>query len=172
MKICSYCGKENPDDAVVCLIDLTRLAPDVPVKSWRVNTVVDEAARPFAVKFAVSLLAFCEVLDLVRDIVRHLSHPYFHRSSDFYLWSIYIYGIGALLLYCIYRGKNWARWVLLYAIGLGAVVPLFVWIGPLHWNYYFHLLIDAMVAVALFQHSSNEWYKGWKQILNKPTPAT
>ena len=31
MKICLYCGKENPDDAVVCLIDRTRLAPDVPV---------------------------------------------------------------------------------------------------------------------------------------------
>ena len=180
VKTCPYCGQEYPDDATVCSIDLQSLDPEPPAKSSRAEilakraeTSAHMAARPFAVKFAVCLLAFGEVFGLVQNIFGYQSH--LHRFSNFQypdFSTVCVYGIMAVFLYFVYRGKNWARWVVFSAVFWGTFALIFMLTGSLHWDFYFHLLIETIAIVALFQRPSNEWYKGSKKILSEPVPAT
>jgi hypothetical protein len=179
MKSCPYCGKENPDDATVCAIDQKPLDPEMPLpspKSSRADVLAHLAARPFAVKFAVGALAFGGALDFVQDIARYQSrlfrYPNFQYPDSFYLSTVYTYGIVALFLYLIYRGKNWARWVVLCSIIFGTIAAPFIFIGRLPWSFYFHSLINLIAIIALIQRSSNEWYRGSKKILSQPAAAT
>jgi len=178
MKICPYCGKENPDDATVCSVDQTRLGPDVPEEPQRApsrpKTVIDLAARPFTVILAVQLLAAETIFGLVQEIM--IYRRYFHHFPNFHYPGFYLplagsYGVCALFLYSIYRGKNWARWIASCVIIFGAIAAPFMQIGHLPWIFYFNTLICMTAIVALFQHSSNAWYKGSKQILGEPAPA-
>jgi hypothetical protein len=177
MKICPYCGKENPDEATVCSVDRTRLGPDVPEEFPRpksASIVVDLAARPFTVVFAVQLLAADMVFGLVQQIMVY--HRYFHRFPNFhypgyYLPTAGIYGFWALFIYLIYRGKNWARWIASCLIVLGIVATPFAMIGRLGWMFYFNTFLIGVAGIALFQPSSNEWYKGSKKILGEPAPT-
>lgn len=180
MKICPYCGKENPDDATVCSLDRTHLDPDVPVESQReasrAKTVVDLAARPFTVTFAVQLLAADTIFGLALDMSSYLFrthhyYPNFHIPISFYLQTAYTNGIVALFIFLIYRGKNWARWVASCVIVLATIVAPFMQVGHLPWVFYFNTSICLTAVVALFQRSSNEWYKGSKKILSEPAAA-
>ncbi len=173
MKTCPYCGTEYPDDATVCSIDRQSLDPEVSRKPSRAEFLAHMAARPFEVKFGANLLVCSLIFSFVQTLVGHQWYLYHHhdsRSSSFYFLIIWIYSISSLILYCIYRGRNWARWLLLCSLIWGIVAP-FILIGLFHWDYYFKWLIDAIAVVALFQRPSNEWYKGSKKILSDPAPA-
>jgi peptidoglycan/LPS O-acetylase OafA/YrhL len=176
MKTCPYCGKQNPSEATVCAIDGQPLDPEMPPalrpsKTRRPKTVVDLSARPFTVRFAVWALALAEAIDVVRQVASYESH--FHGYSDFWFnsfWYTRIFGFTfeALLLYFAYRGKSWARWVMLLMLIVGMVSILSTPKSALHWDFYFFSLIEISAMAALFQRSSNEWYKGAKTILSEP----
>ena len=161
MKSCPYCGNENPDDATVCVIDGQPPVPEQPTIA-PTDAVVRMTARPFTVKFAVGLLAFGWILDLALVIFQYQLHG--ARSRHFYSFTAYIFGIVAVFLYLVFRGKNWARWVVVCSMILGIFAGPFVRIGPPHWSTYFFTFIDIVAVVALFLRSSNEWYKGTKTV--------
>ena len=181
MKTCPYCGKENPDDATLCAIDGQSLDPDLPSteppvsRPPRAKRVVDLSARPLAVKFGLSLLALEQVVGFVMGITSYELH--FHGYSKFWynsFWyeTIFSFSFEALLLFFAYRGKNWARWVILSVLIFGAVSILW---GPkvaLHWDFYFFSLIEVVALAALFEPSANKWYKGSKIISGEPVSAS
>jgi len=182
VKTCPYCGQEYPDDATVCSIDRQSLDPKTPTKpspaeilAKRAETSAHMAARPFTVTFAVQLLAADMVFILIQDIVRHLWYvhrfPNFHHWINFYFPTTLGCGLWTLFIYFIYRGKNWARWFLSCVIVVWAIAAPFMLIGPLHWDFYFQMLLDGFAVVALFQRESNEWYKGAKKIVSESAPA-
>jgi hypothetical protein len=162
MKRCTYCGKEYPDDVAACPLDQHPVTPDgrevtLPKKP-RSDNREHLASRPAAVKFAVSLLAFAVVLDLALTIFKYQSNG--ARTRDFYPTAVFAFGTVAILLYLVFRGKNWARWVVACSISLGILIGPFRRIGPPHWEAYFFTFIDILAVVALFQSSANDWYRG------------
>jgi hypothetical protein len=176
MKRCPCCGQENPDDATVCVIDQKPLDPDAPVKFSRPKPSRHDIrahliARPREVKSAVVLLAGSQAVDLVHSLLKY--HPVPSRSPGFYLNTAFEFGIPAFLLYFIFRGKNWARWVARFLTAVGFVTTssrgliLFR-----HWEEYFYLLIDIGALVLLFKRPSNERYTEPKSISSQPAPAS
>lgn len=163
MKSCPYCGKEYPDDATVCSIDQQRLDSETRTESSRPKKLIDMAARPATVKFAVGLLAFDMVFDLALMIFKYQSSG--AGTHHFYLFIGYTFGILAVLLYLLFRGYNWVRWLMIAGIVFGIVAGPFVRIGPAHWNTYLANVICGMAVVALLQPPSNEWYRGTKTVV-------
>lgn len=180
MKRCSYCGAENPDDATVCLIDQRPLSPETPVphakplrakrpraKPSRSEMLAHMASRPWEVTFAITLM----VLDLIFSIIQEAIHwwPY-HRYLNFrhpdsicyFIGFVCVYGIYVFLYNCIYRGKNWVRWLMSCLLLLAIISIPFIFHGGLHWDFYLHSLIELIAIAALFQRPSNEWFKGPK----------
>jgi hypothetical protein len=172
MKKCAYCGQENPDDATVCMIDQQPLAPED--KTPRSSKLSHEdvrahmAARPRAVKLAVGLLAFSSFLDFVRLTVNY--HSYLSRHLDFCFSMVFTYCFVSLLLYFVFRGKNWARWVLVCMLFLGSFSP-FLSRQQFHWGFYFYMLFDIVVVAALFQRSANEWFAKPKKASGQLLPT-
>lgn len=171
MKKCPYCGKENPDDATVCALDQQPLDPvpkaPAPRKLSSEEIRAHLATRPLAVKFAVGLLAFGAGLDLIRIIIKY--HSYFSRHINFSFSMIWTNCFVTLLLYCVFCGKNWARWVLV-GILLLSMVP-FSSVHQLHWESYFYLAINAAAITALFKRASNEWFTKLKKVRMQLLPS-
>ena len=166
MKRCTYCGKEYPDEVAVCPLDqypVTQHGNEIALpKKLRPDNREHLALRPSSVKFAVSLLTFSQVLDLALLIYRYQSHG--DRTHDFYPLVTFTFGAVAVILYWVFRGKNWARWVVLCGIALGILLGPSMRIGPAHWRTYLFTCIDIVAAIALFLPSANEWYKGVKKV--------
>lgn len=190
MKRCSYCGRENPDDATVCIVDGKPFEPDAPVtvakasrskpprpKPSREEVLAHLSARPWEVKFAVGLLA----LDMAFEIISEIIHwwPYrrylnSHHPDSICLFIVFVclYGIYWCLFYRIYHGKNRARWLMGCYFVLANISIPFMYRGSLRWDFYLHAVIEFLAIVALFQPSPNNWFKARKKIWNQPAPAT
>ena len=162
MKKCPYCGKENPDDAVVCSVDQQSLASNEPPSSPPQRVPIDMRAylaeRPWHVKLAVGIVAadfFVGTIGAFAEMLIHRarsSHPfvyYFAPGVGFtFVW---------LLLYFIFRGKNWARWLFFGAIILGYFLS-FAQTRQIHWRSFYYLAIDIAALILLFQRASSEWF--------------
>jgi len=166
MKRCVYCGKEYPDDVTVCPVDQrpvkseSRLVPslDKTAKKHRSGLEIRShlAARPAAVKLAVGLLAFSSVMEVIRQLVAY--HPQPSRDLHFIFSAVWATAVSLLILYFVFQGKNWARWLTLCMIILGTIWP-FPSRYLLHFAFYIQVLIDCIAVVALFQRASSDWFK-------------
>jgi hypothetical protein len=126
------------------------------------NTTATKGSRPLAVQIALLLLLVLTSTSLVRSALR----------ADWNSPFIYIkYAIDLIMLgvplWFVFRGKNWARWLLVaYGIG-GFCVSLARVIQHLNadassWLSAWTLLNVIAVAalVALFLPSASQWFRG------------
>jgi hypothetical protein len=165
MKLCVYCGKEYPDDATECPVDQQPVtsdgrpvpAPKKAAKKHRSDLEIRAhlAARPRTVKFGVGFLALDTVIGVIRGITAY--HPDLSSDPEFYFSTIFTFVMPLIILYFIFQGKNWARWLTVSLLVLGTIAPI-----PLHYrvhlSFYISTLLDFVAAAVLFERSSNEWF--------------
>lgn len=126
-------------------------------------------SRPLAVKLALAILVVhlgsLEVLDAV------------HGKWDSFLFYIKIGMMVAMLfvpLWFVFRGKNWARW-LLVGLGIAELCLIFGFVLPrlssqhaltTSWivSTCFHNSIDFIAVAALFLPSSNRWFRTYANV--------
>jgi len=126
------------------------------------NPTAPRNARPLAVNMALVFFLLTIGTSLVRSAAR----------ADWNSWLVYVkYGgefvILAVPLWFIFRGRNWARWLLVsYAVGGFCVsVPQLIQHFDGHSNrwlvsYGLRNLIGVVALIILFLRSSNQWFRG------------
>jgi hypothetical protein len=171
MKKCPYCGKEYPDDTMVCPTDRQPLASDAapspPAKRFPIDMRAHFATRPREVKVAVGLLGAGLALDTIMVLLGIAVYHPPSRNPDFYFTTAFNFVAAWLLLYFVFRGKNWARWLTLCLIVLGIVWPF----PPHHrltLRFYLYSLIDIAAIVLLFQRPTGKWYTKSKYVDENP----
>jgi len=119
------------------------------------------------VKIGIGFLAFSTLVDFVWEIVVNCLHP--SRDPWFYFLFVWTFSFTALVLYFAFRGKNWARWLIVFAIILGTI-DVFRPNHRLSGIFNFYALMEFIGVIALFLHASNEWYRGTKKV-SPPVPV-
>jgi hypothetical protein len=131
--------------------------------------------RPMAVNFALIVLALDNSVAFVVDVSNfQLSH-----YVMFWIWlveDIFLF----VLLWCAFRGKNWARWFVAIWMVLEVCISPFSWVSfhqpsSILWAIWFwsSWLLDVIAVLALFHASSNLWFRGSKMPPSQspePTP--
>jgi hypothetical protein len=176
MKQCSYCGKEYPDDATVCPMDRQPLVSDVEPSPSPERLVIDMqahfAARPLQVKVAAGLLGEGLAFDTIKALLRiAVHHPSPSLYPAFYFNIAVTYVVTWILLYFVFRGKNWARWLVLCSIVLGILSPLFPHYR-VNLGFYLYSLLDIVAVFLLFQRPSGEWFTKSKYLSENSQPAS
>ncbi|HWD93263.1 MAG TPA: hypothetical protein VG938_13040 [Verrucomicrobiae bacterium] len=115
------------------------------------------AARPPLVNVACLLLGvapFCDSIDVLLRIA--FQRPNFSQLPEYYLSSIFTIIVAWLLLYFVFRGKNWARWL---ELCLTVLVIVFAFaLNEMNAELDINLLIDIVAIFLLFRRSSTEWF--------------
>lgn len=121
-------------------------------------------ARPMAVKFALIVLALDNGEDFVMTIV-NFQLSYYVMFGIWLLEDILFF----VFLWCAFRGKNWARWLVAVWIVLGTCISPFSWVSfhqpsSILWTvwFWFGWMLDVIAVLALFHTSSNLWFRGNK----------
>ncbi len=123
---------------------------------------VHRSSRPIAVTLAVALLAVSGVSSVAGIVAPgvNLGNP-----LSYVVLGIMV-GVPTLLIWLIFKGKNWARWVflVLYAAGL-LFSPLSFqrWRAYSHWAatfYCLEMLLLLASAVALCLRPARRWFRG------------
>ena len=122
------------------------------------NITTHRGARPLAVKIAVGLLAASCGIDLVLKTIWYHSHH--SDDSDFYVSLAVVFTILSLLLYFLFRGRNWARWVVLFMFIIGIILSLVLHVQRHSGLYFIYLLMNTVAIVALFRSPSSQWFRG------------
>src|SRR3569833_916805 len=104
MKCCTYCGREYPENVLLCPVDhnaVTEGGKPIPPQREprkRARTKLEIRAhllaRPAAVSFGIGLLALSVLVDAVREKVFQRQHT--NHNPRFYVISLW--PIGASLL--------------------------------------------------------------------------
>lgn len=114
-------------------------------------------SRPLAVKISVCLLAVSGGTDLVRQIAWYRAHP--SGDPGFYFSLVLVIVFLSVLLFFLFRGHNWARWLVVIDIVLGVILSLVVRHGHQQVVWYFAFtLINTVAVLALFLPPSNQWF--------------
>ncbi len=132
------------------------------------NTSPKQRLRPLAVNLAVVLVLVTAGASLARTALRaDWNFPLVYAKFVFELLML------ALPLWFTWRGKNWARW-LLVAFALGGLclsVPGLIehihthaasWIVTYSWQN----LIDVIALVLLFHPSASQWFRGCQNAIS------
>ena len=126
------------------------------------NTTTKRGPRPLAVNLAVIILLVSFGVSLAPLLT----------SAEWREPFVYVkYGSEIVMLllplWFIFRGKNWARWLLVAFAFAGFCGRLPQLIGQLHehsvwWivSYRLYSLIEWVALVALFLPSSSRWFRG------------
>lgn len=123
------------------------------------NITAHQHSRPLTVKIAVCLLVVSAGTDFVLRALRYQSHP--SDQPGFYFSLVVVAIILSVLLYFLFRGYNWARWLVLLDIVVGTIQALaFPHRYHLGWYFASTTLINTAVVVALFVRPSNQWFRG------------
>jgi hypothetical protein len=126
------------------------------------STTIHNAFRPLSVNFAIIVLLVVPGSSLVRFAVRaDWGNPLVciqFACQSAMLW---------IPLWFIFRGSNWARWIMLtwvlggLCVGWPRLAENFrVASGWSIVTYYWRSLAEVAALVALFFHSSNKWFRG------------
>ena len=115
-----------------------------------------------AVKLALIILALdCGVACLMTVINIQLSHYMIFGSR--LIEDVFLF----VLLWCAFRGSNWARWsVAIWTVLLEVCFSPLVWVRSHQmfstlgavW-FWFGWLLDIIAVIALFYSSSNRWFR-------------
>ena len=129
------------------------------------DTTIHQKQRPLAVTLGLALFVANQSLILVYAAIRGNWH-----SPNFYI----NFGLSLAVLFVqvwfIFRGKNWARWLLVAMMFAGfCVLPWFIKRYSSHSASWITLsvlqnLADIVVLVALFLPSSNRWFRRCKTL--------
>jgi hypothetical protein len=126
------------------------------------DTTAHRISRPLAVNLAVVLLLVNVGASLVGSALRAVwNSPFVYIKFTCELLML------AFPLWFCWRGRNWARW-LLVAFAFGGLCLSFprlvrhLQAGPASWivSYCWRNLIDLIALVVLFHPSSNRWFRG------------
>jgi FtsH-binding integral membrane protein len=139
------------------------------------DTTAHDNPRPVTVKLALILLALDSGVAFVMDVVNFQLGHYIMFGSWLFEGLLFF-----VLLWCAFRGKNWARWfVAVWTVLLEVCISPVVWVryhqtfstlGAV-W-FWFGWLLDIIAVLALFHTSSNLWFRGPKMPLNhSPEPT-
>ena len=123
---------------------------------------------PLATKLAVLLLALSFLAGLVRIIIDgNLLKP-----STAWLWLAAIAALMTLILYSLWKGLNWLRWLSVVSIALGmAALPWSLAEIGQNWQksiYVAQGILQTAAVVLLFLPSSRRWFRPNNSF--KPTP--
>jgi hypothetical protein len=125
------------------------------------DTPTRQNLRPAAVTVAVVLLSVSAALGIINVAVRtRLANPLN------YVGIAVILGISALMIWLIFRGKNWARWVFLVVFALGLLLsPSSIQRLQTHSSvdvvvYCAQLLLQLAAAIALCLRPARLWFGG------------
>jgi hypothetical protein len=121
----------------------------------------NQSSRPAAVIVAVVMLSLSALIATIKIAVgAHLDKPLT------YVVLAVILGIPALMIWLIYRGKNWARWVFIVMFALGLLfLPSSIQTLQTHSSfdlaiYCVQLLLQLVAAVALCLRPARLWFGG------------
>lgn len=124
------------------------------------NTTTQRGRRPTSVNLALIIF----VVSCVVWIAPRLARAPFTDLSECIARASEL--IIFLPLWFIFRGKNWARWVLVVLTFLGFVFRLPQLIRELGEHslgwvaaHRYYILIEAVVMILLFLPSSNRWFR-------------
>ena len=132
------------------------------------NTSAQRGQRPLAVNLALIILLVSFGVSLTSRLARD-------EWNDLLVFVKYGSELimGWLPLWFVFRGKNWARWLLVaFAFaGFCSRLSLLIWLFHEHsvWSvvtYRWHSLIEAVALVALFVPSSSRWFRGNRDAIN------
>lgn len=124
-----------------------------------------EKTRPVSVEYAVYALAFTLVAGLVQILFLPNSALGGVDPSLFYAMLFGFYAFIGFILFCVWRGKNWARitYASFFVLGLYSTIPALATTFQssfLTGLYLAAMLLVKFVAIALlFQAASNAWYR-------------
>jgi hypothetical protein len=135
------------------------------------NTNTHRGPRPLVVNLALIILLVSFGVSLASRLARA-------EWNGLFLCVKYGSELIMLLLplWFIFRGKNWARWLLValafsgFCFRLPQLIQQFDghsvgWVVAYRW----HSLIEAVALVALFLPSSNRWFRGNKDAIARLT---
>ena len=125
------------------------------------NTTIRRGRRPTSVNLALIIF----LVSFSVSLGPRLAHAAFTDFSECIACASEL--IILIPLWFIFRGKNWARWVLVvltfvgFAFRLRQLIPQIGW-HSLGWvvAYRWYILVEAGVLVVLFLPSSNRWFRG------------
>jgi hypothetical protein len=131
------------------------------IRSTRMDKSIPQRSRPGAVTVAVVLLCISVVAGLIKAFGRaKLDNPFT------YVLLAVIVGVQALIIWLIFRGKNWARWVFIVVFALGLLVsPWSIQRLLTHSRldlvlYCIQLTLQLGAAVALCLGPARQWFGG------------
>src|SRR5689334_15259791 len=122
---------------------------------------LQRSSRPMIVTFAVILIS----IGMTTRIFHVFSSAHVEKPA-FYLALMTVVSIPYLIIWFIFLGKNWARWVFLVVFGFGLLSSL----ARVHqWGslpvreivvYCVQALLCAVAAVALLSTTAVDWFRG------------
>jgi hypothetical protein len=132
-----------------------------------------QETRPLVVNLGLALFVANQVPNLVLDAIRGN-----WRSVYFYIIFIVLLAVIFVPVWFVFRGKNWARWLLvaIFSVGFCAYLLEFINSYSSHSASWMMLgilktLVDIVAFVALFLPSSNRWFRSCKTVLPTNEPA-
>lgn len=115
---------------------------------------------PRSVAFAVCFTAVNASAFVVRLVVRYAQPPPRPLLAEFF-WVTALTALGALWVYGLWRGRNWARWVTI-AYGVGNILALprapALFYGPALYIFWLEVASTTAAAVLLLLPSARIWY--------------
>jgi hypothetical protein len=124
--------------------------------------------RPSDATRAIHLLYASIAIGFVSSVVR-LTYDFFGaRIVVALIPAVLIFGLFALLVFKISRGRNWARitFLVIFLIGVPFAIPIYA--QELKRNFLsgslsvFMALLQLVAAYLLFRKNSNTWFKAHK----------
>lgn len=120
-----------------------------------------QTSRPRVVTLAVVFLAVVFAAGLARKILEAQSY-----DLRFYVGFVVTFLLEAVTGWFIFRGKNWARWVLIgvFVLGVAFTFPEFIQ-QVQHYSvlqsgrYLIGVIGDLIILFALFHPSASRWFR-------------
>ena len=130
------------------------------------DITIYQKPRPLAVTLGLALFVANQAPNLVLDAIRGNWH-----SLYFYIILVVLLAVLFVPVWLIFRGNNWARWLLvaIFFVGFCAHLRSFINSHSSHSASWIALdflkpFVDIVALTALFLPSSNRWFRTCKTV--------